>query len=65
MLIKICKFYKCLHYEVCRVATNLFCLIYCTNPKTVNTIIISGMLLCGKEKANKIQDEKTASCNDN
>ena len=29
----------------------------------MNTRIISGMLLCYKEKANQRQDEKTASCN--
>ena len=33
---------------------------YCMHPKTVNTKIISGMLLCCKEKANQRQDEKTA-----
>ena len=33
--------------------------------KTVNTRIISGMLLCCEEKANQMQDEKPASCNDN
>ena len=32
---------------------------YCPNPKTVNTRIISGMLLCCEEKANQMQDEKT------
>ena len=31
---------------------------YCANPKTVNTRIISGMLLCCEEKANQVQDEK-------
>ena len=36
---------------------------YCANPKTVNTRIISGMLLCCEEKANQMQDKKTASCN--
>ena len=35
------------------------------NPKTVNTRIISGMLLCCEEKANQMQDEKTTSCNGN
>ena len=38
---------------------------YCANPKTVNTRIIFGMLLCWEEKANQTQDEKTASCNGN
>ena len=32
--------------------------IYCANPKTVNTRIISGMLLCCEEKANQIRIEK-------
>ena len=32
---------------------------YCVNPKTMNTRIIPGMLLCCKEKANQMQDEKT------
>ena len=36
---------------------------YCANPKTVNTRIVCGMLLCCEEKANQMQDEKTASCN--
>ena len=40
-------------------------LTYCANPKTVNTRIISGMLLCWEEKANQTQDEKTASNNGN
>ena len=31
---------------------------YCADPKTVNTRIISGMLLCCREKANQVQDEK-------
>ena len=35
---------------------------YCANPKAVNTRIISGMLLCCKEKANQMQDENNASC---
>ena len=30
---------------------------YCANPKTVNTRIIFGMLLCWEEKANQTQDE--------
>ena len=34
---------------------------YCANPKTVNTRIISGKLLCCEEKANQVQDEKSAS----
>ena len=35
---------------------------YCTNLKTVNTRIISGMLLFCEEKANQMQDkEKNAS----
>ena len=34
--------------------------LYCANPKTVNTRIISGMLLCFEEKANQMQDEKTS-----
>ena len=38
---------------------------YCANPKTVNTRIISGMLLCCEKKANQRQDRKTASCNAN
>ena len=38
---------------------------YCANPKTVNTRIISRMLLSCEEKANQMQDEKTASCNGN
>ena len=38
---------------------------YCANPKTVNTRIISGKLLCCEEKTNQMQDEKTASCNGN
>ena len=29
---------------------------YCANPKTVNTRIISGLLLCCEEKANQMQD---------
>ena len=37
----------------------------CANPKTVNTRIISGMLLCCEEKANQVQDEKTTSGNGN
>ena len=41
---------------------NTFCnykqLGYCANPKIVNTRIISGMLLCGEEKANQMQDKK-------
>ena len=39
--------------------------LHCANPKTVNTRITSGMLLCCKEKNNRTQDEKTASCNGN
>ena len=39
--------------------------IYCANPKTVTTRIISGMLLCCEEKAKQMQDEKTTSCNGN
>ena len=39
--------------------------VYCANPKTVNTRIISGMLLCCEEKANQMQDEKTVSCSGN
>ena len=31
----------------------------------MNTRIISGTLLCCEEKANQMQDEKTASCNGN
>ena len=31
---------------------------YCANPKTVNPRIISGKLLCRKEKAKQMQDEK-------
>ena len=31
----------------------------------MNTRINSGMLLCYKEEANQMQDEKTASCNGN
>ena len=38
---------------------------YHANPKPVNTRIISEMLLCCEEKANQMQDEKTASCNGN
>ena len=34
---------------------------YSANPKTVNTRIISGMLLCCEEKANQTHVEKTAS----
>ena len=30
--------------------------------ESVNIRIISGMLLCCEEKANQMQDEKTASC---
>ena len=32
---------------------------YCANPKTMNTGIVPGMLLCCNEKANQIQDEKS------
>ena len=39
--------------------------VYCANPKTVNTRIFFGMLLRCEEKANKMQDENTASCNGN
>ena len=39
--------------------------LYCANPKTVNTRIISGMLFCCEDKANQMQDEKTASYNAN
>ena len=39
--------------------------VYCANPKTVNSRIISGMLLCCEEKANQMQDEKTANCKGN
>ena len=39
--------------------------LYCASPKTVNTRITSGMLLCCKGKANQMQDEKAASCNSN
>ena len=42
-----------------------FCKFYCVNPKTVNTRIIFGILLCCKEKANQMQDGKTARCNGN
>ena len=38
---------------------------YCVNPKTVNTRIIPGMLLCYGEKASQMQDQKTAGCNGN
>ena len=38
---------------------------YCANPKSVNTRIIFGMLLCCKEEANQMQEGKTASCNGN
>ena len=38
---------------------------YCANPKTVNTRIIFGILLCCEEKANQMQDGKTARCNGN
>ena len=31
----------------------------------MNSRIISGMLLCCEEKANQMQDEKSASCNGN
>ena len=34
------------------------CFSHCTNPITVNTRIISGMLLCREKKANQMQDEK-------
>ena len=37
-----------------------FQIFYCANPKTVNTRIIFGILLCCKEKANQMQDGKTA-----
>ena len=36
---------------------------YCANPKTVNTAIIFGMLLCCEVKGNQMQDGKTARCN--
>ena len=39
--------------------------VYCVNPKTVNTRIIFGILLCCEEKANQMQDGKTARCNGN
>ena len=38
---------------------------YCVNSKTVNTRIISGILLCCEEKANQVQDDKTTNCNGN
>ena len=38
---------------------------YFENPKTVNTRIISGMLLCCEEKANQMEDEKTTNRNSN
>ena len=38
---------------------------YCANPKTVNTRIIFGILLCCEEKANQMPDGKTARCNSN
>ena len=31
------------------------------NPKTVNTTIISGMLLCCEEKAHQMQDETSVN----
>ena len=36
---------------------------FCVNPKTMDTRIISGMLLCCMEKGNQMQDENTTSCN--
>lgn len=39
--------------------------LYCASPKTVNTRITSGMLLCCKEYANQVQDGKAARFNSN
>ena len=39
--------------------------IYCANQKTVKTRIIFGILLCWEEKANQMQDGKTARSNGN
>ena len=49
-----------LSFAVCRKRES-----YCANPKTVNTRIIFGILLCCEEKANQMQDGKTARCNGN
>ena len=55
---------KCddLHVHVYRF--QITCIICYANPKSVNTRLISTMLLRCMEKANQIQDEIATSCND-
>ena len=53
------------HLNFANLECPYFATLCCANPKTVNTRIISGMLLCCEEKANQMQDEKTASCSGN
>ena len=43
----------------------VYSVLYCANLKSMNSRFFSEMLLCCEEKANQMQDEKTASCNGN